>query len=124
MITSQVAAAIEARWKQGRSTRAQIAAEFNLRSVRELDYLRETGVLKLPRMQGKGGGRPVGWRDPSPKEIEALAAEVRAKWSPFEELNRRSGPGRVLSDSQLEIAAPRIGRAASPRSLGTISGRR
>jgi hypothetical protein len=88
--TDEQVAEVRRMW--GESSRAEIAAYLGI-SVGSLQEHSSYGIFRdLPRRQGRGGGRPVGfrvgdddmgpgYRDPSPKEIEMRAAEIRSRWT-------------------------------------------
>ena len=86
-------------WSQGLTT-AEVAERMGWKP-RTLDGLRETGQIRLPS-RGIGAGKKPKLRDMTPREIRSRAEMVRNKWTHFEELNRRCGPGRVLADFELK----------------------
>lgn len=90
-------------WSQGLST-AEVAEQMGWKS-RTLDGLRETGQIQLPS-RGIGAGKKVKLRDMTPREIRSRAEGVRNNWTQFEELNRRTGPGRVATDFELQKEPP------------------
>lgn len=90
-------------WSQGLS-RAEVAEQMGWKT-RTLDMLRETEQIRLPS-RGKGAGKKVHLRDMTPREIRSRAEGVRNNWTHFEELNRRTGPGRVATDFELDKEPP------------------
>lgn len=92
-LTPEEIEVVEGLWTEG-APRATIADEINV-SVYWLDEQRWEGrqLSHLPkRVKGAGGGK---WErgknmDPTPEEIAQRAAEVRARWSEEDEINRRT----------------------------------
>ena len=85
-------ATVEQMWSAGAS-RGEVASFLQV-SVGVLAEHTSYGQLAhLERRQGRGGGRPVGWkpgieglnrthRDPTPQQIRRACLEIRSRWSP------------------------------------------
>ena len=102
-ITDEQKTKVAELWTQGLTT-AEVAEQMGWKS-RTLEGLRETGVIHLPS-RGIGTGKKPRLRDMTPREIRSRAENVRNKWTHFEELNRRVGPGRVATDFELQKEPP------------------
>ncbi len=98
---------IEQLWEQGVS-RAEIAETIGIRT-RQLETLKASGRIKVSKRQGQGGG--ASGRPPSPAEIRKACQEVQSQWDSFTESERRSGSGKVFSDSMLRMDGERLGRS-------------
>ena len=100
-------------WESGE--RRQVVAEYLGITVATLSEFTNYGQLShFSRRQGRGGGRPAGWkrstsnarpayRDPTPREIRERSAEIRKTWTIEDAAIRsaRMGPpdGASMRDS-------------------------
>ena len=98
---------IEQLWEQGVS-RAEIAEHIGIRT-RQLETLKAQGRIKVSKRQGQGTGKFH--RPPSPAEIRKACKEVKSQWDSFTESERRSGSGKVFTDSMLRMDGERLGRS-------------
>ena len=95
-------------WRDGHR-RGYIAEQAGI-SPRRLDALKEH--LNLPRRQRGSQGGPSLERCPSPLEIRARAAELRARWTEEDYSNRYVG-SRMLSATELAHTPLPPGRTAN-----------
>ena len=101
-------------WAEG-ATMQSIAEAVGM-TARKIDHLRAAGKLELPS-RGRGAGRKLTQRLPSPSEIRRATANIRSKWTAEEEAQRRAGSGGVMSDTALRITALPPGRNGIQRGL-------
>lgn len=108
----------------GGASRQEVAAYLKI-SVGTLGEFRAYGQLAhLKRRQGSGGGRPRGWRpgaeglnrtsrDPTPAQIKARAAAIRATWTPEDaqiRANRIDPTGAMSMQTALRTSGVRVYR--------------
>lgn len=104
-------------WAEG-ATMQSISEAVNM-TARRIDHLRAAGKLDLPS-RGRGAGRKLTQRLPSPSEIKKRCLAVQATWSPEEEQARRAGSGGVMSATALRITALPPGRNGVQRGLAFL----
>lgn len=110
-------ATIKQMWAEG-ATMREISEAVGV-SPRKIDYWRQAGKLELPS-RGRGAGRKLTQRLPSPSEIRRATADIRSKWTAEEEAQRRAGSGGVMSETALRITALPPGRNSIQRGIQFI----